>query len=93
MARKIIEQDLSVRATERMVKLSAEPRHAAHGKIASQRNHEDANVRAAENKLRRHFGTQVRITQISGADGGKIELAFYNSPDLERLYDLLMKTA
>jgi ParB family chromosome partitioning protein len=93
MARKIIEQDLSVRATERMVKMSSEPRGIAMGKPASQRTQQDANVRAAENKLRRYFGTQVRITQISGAEGGKIELAFYNSTDLDRLYTLLMKTA
>jgi ParB family transcriptional regulator, chromosome partitioning protein len=89
IARKIIEQDLSVRATEQMVRLAAQPKAVPTKGI--QRQPTDANVRAAENKLRRHFGTQVRITKTQGASSGKIELEFYNENDLERLYSLLLR--
>ena len=89
IARKIIEQDLSVRATERLVRLTSESRSAGV-KLPRKHREGDANVRAAENKLRRHFGTQVRIVQSPGAEAGKIELEFYNQGDLHRLYKLLL---
>jgi hypothetical protein len=50
----------------------------------------DANVRAAETKLRRRFGTQVHIRQNQKGEGGKIEIEYYNDVDLDRLYSLLM---
>jgi len=87
IARKIIEQDLSVRATEQIVRRAAQPSVPTK---RIQRQPADANVRAAENKLRRHFGTQVRISKNQGASSGKIELEFYNENDLERLYSRLL---
>lgn len=92
IARKIIEQDLSVRATERLVRLSSQSRNPGL-KVARRQHEGDANVRAAESKLRRHFGTQVRIVPPSGAASGKIELEFYNQGDLDRLYKLLTQGA
>jgi ParB family chromosome partitioning protein len=89
LARKIIEQDLSVRATERLVKQHVEPR--ARAKAVSQTQEKDANVRAAESKLRRRFGTQVRITQAQSGATGKIEFEYYNHADLDRLYALFMQ--
>ena len=50
----------------------------------------DPNVRAAETRLRRHFGTQVRIVQATGSAAGKIELEYYNQGDLDRIYGLLI---
>jgi ParB family chromosome partitioning protein len=88
VARKIIEQDLSVRATERLVRQHAEPGRA-RAKSVPQAQERDANVRAAETKLRRRFGTQVRIIQAQGDGSGKIEIEFYNAGDLDRLYSLL----
>jgi hypothetical protein len=49
----------------------------------------DPNIKAAETKLRRYFGTKVRIVQLSNSQSGKIELEFYNQVDLNRLYNLL----
>ena len=51
----------------------------------------DANVRAAETKLRRQLGTQVHIVQNTQSVGGKIEIEFYSDKDLDRLYSLLMR--
>jgi ParB family chromosome partitioning protein len=89
LARKIIEQDLSVRATERLVRLHGGSARA-QVKSSSKAVSEDANVRAAENRLRRVFGTQVRIVQSPGAESGRIELHYYNQTDLDRLYKLLV---
>lgn len=91
IARKIIDQDLSVRATEHIVKLAAEQRGRITKK-AVPRQQNDANVRAAENKLRRYFGTRVRIVQSAGSAAGRIELEFYNQSDLNRLYGLLTQS-
>jgi ParB family chromosome partitioning protein len=91
IARKVIEQDLSVRATEQMVRKAGEA--AKHeGPSAKSRSQEvDANVRAAESKLRRRFGTRVRIVQAHASAAGRIELEFYNQTDLNRLYELLIQ--
>jgi ParB family chromosome partitioning protein len=87
LARKIIEQDLSVRATEQLVRLAGRPTSQS---ATQQSPQADANVRAAENKLRRRLGTKVRIVKTRGASSGKIEVDFYSQSDLERLYELLM---
>lgn len=87
LARKIIEQDLSVRATERLVKQTMEARPT---RATAKAEGGDANVRAAESKLRRKFGTQVRIVQSGREQTGRIELEFYDQGDLDRLYRLLV---
>jgi ParB family chromosome partitioning protein len=92
IARKIIEQDLSVRATEQLVRQFLEPRPPRSATSAPTHD-SDANIRAAESKLRRQFGTRVRILQNRGADSGKIELEFYTKADLDRLFALLVKAA
>lgn len=92
LARKVIEQDLSVRTTERLVRQLNEPsQRGKRGSAEAEAN--DANVRAAENKLRRQFGTQVRIVTPTGSQSGKIEIEFYNASDLDRIYSLLLETA
>ena len=90
LARKIIERDLSVRATEQAVRLLTEPKPGQAVKHAKA-SIADPNVRAAETRLRRHFGTQVRIVQASGSAAGKIELEYYNQGDLDRIYSLLIR--
>lgn len=90
IARRIIEQDLSVRATERLVKL-AESSGQPHSRPVGKAPEMDPNVRAAEGKLRRSFGTKVRIVQPRGASSGKIEFEFYDQKDLDRLYNLLIR--
>lgn len=88
LARRIVEKDLSVRATEQLVKQAAEPSVARGARVASRRP--DANVRAAENRLRRRFATKVRIFEVQASKPGKIELEFYNQTDLDRLFSLLV---
>jgi ParB family chromosome partitioning protein len=89
VARRIIDRGLSVRETEALVRRIAE---GAGTRKVKQRttSANDANVRAAEDKLRRRFSTQVRINQDSGSARGTIEIAFYSQSDLARVFDLLI---
>lgn len=89
IARRVIEQGLSVRATEQLVRVAGAKVSSPGLTYATQEREADPNVRAAESKLRRHFGTKVRIVQSPGSPSGKIELEFYNQTDLNRLYALL----
>ncbi|PWT81893.1 MAG: chromosome partitioning protein ParB [Acidobacteria bacterium] len=86
VARRIIERGLSVRETEALVRRygqTSESRPAGKSVDTG-----DANVRAAEAKLRRRYATQVRI--VAGQSGGKIEISFYSSADLDRIFELMM---
>jgi ParB family chromosome partitioning protein len=91
LARKIIERGLSVRETERLV------RGMEKGGTVKTRSTQipssDPNVRAAESKLRRYLGTQVRISDNQSGTGGRIEIEYYGGSDLERIYNLLMPAA
>lgn len=91
LARMVIEKEMSVRATEAYVKksVSSSPDTA---KQAPKRV-DDPNVRAAESKLRRAFGTQVRINQSVPDGAGRIEITFFNGQDLDRIYQLLMRSS
>ena len=84
LARQIIDGGLSVRATEQLVQKASEEKPAR--RTAPQ---VDPNIKAAETKLRRALGTQVKILQA--ADGrGRVEISFFNTQDLDRLYNLLI---
>ena len=92
IARRIIEQELSVRATEQLVRVAAmEPGQRQTQSSSTRVRESDPNIRAAESKLRRRFGTKVRIVQTPNSSAGRIELEFYNQTDLDRLYSLLNK--
>lgn len=92
VARKIIEQDLSVRKTEQLVREAQRPSERPAVASASKAPEIDANTRAAETKLRRRFGTKVSIKPPQGTAPGRIEIEFYNQSDLSRLFDLLNET-
>ena len=87
LARRIIDGGLSVRATEQLVHKATEEKPA---KAAASPHPIDPNIKAAETKLRRALGTQVKIIQISGDGRGKVEISFFNTQDLDRIYSLLM---
>ena len=86
-AQKIVKHNWSVRETERRIK------HASQSKSTTSQQASkpaDPNVRAAERTLRRHLGTQVQILPARGGSAGKIEIEYYSSLDLDRLYKLIM---
>ena len=87
VARQIINNDLSVRATEDIVRKRTE--RTATTRRAPAAATVDPNVRAAESKLRRALGTQVRILE-DGTGAGKLEISYFNRQDLDRLYSMIM---
>ena len=86
-AQKIVKHNWSVRETERRIKHSSQ-----ETKVSAKRTppHEDPNIRAAEAKLRRHLGTQVRIHPVKAASFGRIEIEYYNALDLDRIYNAIL---
>jgi len=89
VARHVLEKGLSVRATEALVKKHLDETPGSTRRSTS--HTADPNIRAAENKLRRAFGTQVRILQGSTNGPGRIEIAFFNDIDLDRIYSILTR--
>jgi ParB family chromosome partitioning protein len=89
IARQIIDGGLSVRMTENIVQKLVEGKSA---RSAPATRTVDPNVRAAESKLRRALGTQVKIL-MSDQGRGKVEISFFNSQDLDRIYNLLVNPA
>lgn len=89
LAKNIIEMTLSVRETEKAVKRLSrgENRVIKKEKVTPKTN---ANYKAAETKLRRHFGTQVKIVPDGKGTGGRIELEYYSESDLDRIFRLML---
>jgi ParB family chromosome partitioning protein len=90
VAQKAVDEELSVRETERSVRRAA----AGEDKVQTARKSvimKDANVRAAETRLARHFSTNVKIKPTPNKPGGRIEIEYYGHDDLDRIYDLLIK--
>ena len=90
LARQVLEDQLSVRATEILVQKASADRAPRPPRVVQ---NVDPNIRAAETKLRRALGTQVRIVQMGSEGRGRVEISFYNSQDLDRIYELLITAA
>lgn len=89
VANSAVDNGYSVRETERAVKRLARGGSRGGG-TKKEFVQADANVKAAETKLMRRFGTNVRIIPRVKNAGGKIEIEYYGGEDLERIYELLM---
>jgi ParB family chromosome partitioning protein len=87
-AQEIIDLGLSVRGAERMVKRLSRRSQTTDNKevIAAP----DPNVKAAETKLMRRLNTNVKIVSGKKGIGGKIEIEYYSTDDLDRVFQLLM---
>ena len=91
LAQKIVKHNWSVRETERRVKYVDHP--TAVTKEKGQPRQADPNVRAAETKLRRILGTQVRIVSRSANSAGRLEIEYYDAADLDRIFRLITEAA
>jgi len=86
---KIFDEKLSVRETERLVKLinSKETAPKKEEKIETQQ--EKLIFKQYEEKLKLVMGTKVNISHKN--DGkGKIEIEYYSDKELERMFDMIM---
>jgi ParB family chromosome partitioning protein len=82
----VIEQDLSVRQTEELVRRLREPRIAAGSPVTT--SDRDPDLDRVEEDLRRALGTKVRLAR--SRKGGRIVIEFYSDDELGRLYERLI---
>lgn len=85
LGRNIARRKLSVRQAEAAVKRLQ--RAGVTVPVSTVREN-DANIRAAELKLKRHLGAPVQIRFVG--DKGKIEIPFESMGDLDRIYSLII---
>ena len=78
----------SVRETERAVKRAVGTPQITVNKAVTRTV--DANVKAAETKLMRKLSTSVKILPGKKGTGGKIEIEYYGTDDLDRIFQLLI---
>lgn len=90
LASKVVEMSLSVRETEKAVKRIGRNEGQTADKTVD-KSKKDANVKAAETKLKRYLATQLQILPDGKGTGGKIEIEYYSDSDLDRIYRLILK--
>jgi ParB family transcriptional regulator, chromosome partitioning protein len=86
VARTVIEQALSVRQAEELVRRLREPR-APRASAAATRSL-DPDLERVEDDLRRRLGTKVTLAR--SRKGGRIIIEFYSDEELSQLYDRLI---
>ena len=86
LAMKVFDERLSVRETERLVKLHTQKK--PEKKKPEEDHRLDYIYEDMEAQLRAALGTKVILNRKS-PQKGKIEIEYYSSEELERLYDLL----
>lgn len=80
-AKKIIDENLNVRQTEKLVKIIQK------GKSIKQSKKNDPYINDIQEKLKNALGTKVSINH--GRKKGKIEIEYYSFDDLERIMDII----
>ena len=83
----VIEQDLSVRQTEELVRRLREPKTLPADRAAETAPSTDPDLERVEEDLRRALGTKVSLAR--SRRGGRIVIEYYSDEDLGRLYDRL----
>lgn len=85
LAIRIFDERLSVRETEKLIKQLKEPKAEKPQKIVEK----SIFYRDIENKMQSLMGTKVVVNQKANGKG-KIEIEYYSTDELERIFDLFM---
>ncbi|HEX4420891.1 MAG TPA: ParB/RepB/Spo0J family partition protein [Kofleriaceae bacterium] len=85
-ARQVVDRQLSVRATESLVKKAKQPEDTR----PPAKPQKSASVRDLEERLTRAVGGPVTITEDEPGKAGRIEIRYMNLDHLERLLDRLL---
>ncbi|MEG1287485.1 MAG: ParB/RepB/Spo0J family partition protein [Clostridium sp.] len=88
LARKVVEEELSVRVTESLAKKVSE---SSAEEVITKEKEKDIFIVDAEERLRNIFGTKVNISK--GKKKGKIEIEYYNDEDLNNIVSMLLEEA
>ena len=89
LAEHIIEEGLSVRAVEAMVKSMLETAETPAAEEEAPKKTQSPVLRQIEDELKGIFATKVKVTQKKNK--GKIEIEYYSDEDLDRLLVLMKK--
>jgi ParB family chromosome partitioning protein len=87
VAEKVVAQGLSVRQVESLTQRMTETRKPKSPKEVSL----DPNVKAAIEELERALSTKVKIVEKSN-NSGRIEIEYYSTEDLDRIYTAIVHT-
>lgn len=85
LAETIVQQDLNVRQTERLISEQVN----SIGKKKSKKVHKDANIIDIEEKLKSVLGTKVDLRHR--ANKGKIVIEYYSNDEFERIINIITK--
>lgn len=85
LAQRIARGGMTVRQVERIAARSQRP------KTASVPMQHDPNTRAAIEELQRTYGTRVIVRPIGHSHPGQVIFEYYNSSDLTRIYEQLVR--
>ncbi len=88
LAKRIVEQNLSVRETEQLVRAIQNKSSKTKKKKTTADERLDAIYADLEKQMRQTLGTKVSIRRTT-ADAGKIEIAYYSQEDLDRILQLI----
>ncbi len=86
LAKRVIEEELSVRATENLVKAIAENNTK---EVPKKIKEKDIFIVDVEEKLMNIFGTKVNISK--GKKKGKIEIEYYNDEELNNILSMMLE--
>ncbi|TMV58115.1 ParB/RepB/Spo0J family partition protein, partial [Thioclava sp. BHET1] len=90
LARRVINEGLSVRQTEALARAPEGPAKAAGGKKSAARNLEkDADTRALEQDLSANLGMQVQIDHAEGSESGVMTIRYGTLESLDELCRVL----
>lgn len=81
IAKKIIDESLNVRQTERLIKKLNEKKN-----VNEKKDKKDIYIKEIEDKLKDVLGTKVSINK--SRKKGKIEIEYYSEDDLQRILDI-----
>lgn len=84
LANKIVEQQLSVRQVEALVKKYQESKKEMKGKKNTPK---DFAITEVEERIMHVFASKVKVT--TKKEGGKIEIEYYNNDHLDKILDIL----
>ncbi len=90
VARTVVAKQLSVRATEALVRKRVRGDDGGARKQAGAAPKKSAAVRDLENRLTRSLGAQISLSQNTKGKGGRIEIRYMDLDDLDRLLEKLL---